>query len=157
MLTLSVFVVACNDDTDFSSNPADRLTFSSDTISFDTLFAETTSSTTMFLVHNRGGSSLRVSSVELGGGADSPFRVNVDGQHGNNIQSVEVREKDSIFVFVDVNLDRNNGDIPFTVRDSLIFTLESGVRQQVQLIVLLAEGNELSCFPEVAIKIIPFF
>ncbi|MBQ3153183.1 MAG: hypothetical protein IJB77_06970, partial [Bacteroidaceae bacterium] len=87
MLTLSVFVVACNDDTDFSSNPADRLIFSSDTISFDTLFAETTSSTTMFLVHNRGGSSLRVSSVELGGGADSPFRVNVDGQHGNNIHS----------------------------------------------------------------------
>lgn len=134
IFTLSVFVVACNDDTDFSSNPADRLTFSSDTISFDTLFAETTSSTTMFLVHNRGGSSLRVSSVELGGGADSPFRVNVDGQHGNNIHSVEVREKDSIFVFVDVNLDRNNSDIPFTVRDSLIFTLESGVRQQVQLI-----------------------
>ena len=132
--TLSVFIVACDDDTDFSSSPTHLLQFSSDTITFDTLFTETTSFTASFLVHNRNGSSLRVSSVMLGGGADSPFRVNVDGQHGNNIRDVEIGEEDSVFVFVDVNLDRNSADVPFTVRDSLVFTLESGVRQQVQLV-----------------------
>lgn len=134
MLTLSVFIVACDDDTDFSSSPTHLLRFSNDTITFDTLFAETTSFTASFLVHNRNGSSLRISSVALGGGAGSPFRVNVDGQHGNNIRNVEVRENDSIFVFVDVNLDRSGTDVPFTVRDSLVFTLESGIRQQVQLV-----------------------
>ena len=134
MLTLSVFIAACDDDTDFSSSPADVLSFTCDTVSFDTLFAGTVSSTASFLVHNRNSSSVRIGSVRLGGGSDSPFRVNVDGQYGSNIEYVEVRGKDSIFVFVDVSLDRNASELPFTVRDSLMFTLESGVRQQVQLV-----------------------
>ena len=134
LLLLSVFVAACSDDADFSSDAGLRLQFSSDTITFDTLFTETGSSTAYFLVYNRNSSSLRISNVKLGGADASPFRVNVDGQYGNNISDVEVRKGDSIFVFVDVNLDKNNSDTPFLVRDSLMFTLESGVRQNVQLL-----------------------
>ncbi len=134
LLILSVLVAACSDDADFSSDAGLRLQFSSDTITFDTLFTETSSATVSFLVYNRNGSSLRVSRVALGGGDASPFRVNVDGQYGNNISDVEVRKGDSIFVFVDVNLDKNSSDAPFLVRDSLVFTLESGVRQNVQLL-----------------------
>ena len=130
---LSVLVAACSDEADFSSDAGLRLQFSADTIAFDTIFTETASSTASFLVYNRGGSSLRVSSVALGGGGASPFRVNVDGQYGNDIADVEVRKGDSIFVFVDVNLNRNNSETPFLVCDSLVFTLESGVRQNVQL------------------------
>ena len=133
MLLLSVFVAACSDDADFSSDAGLRLQFSADTISFDTIFTQAGSPTASFLVHNRNSSSLRVSRVELGGGDSSPFRVNVDGQYGNNIGDLEVRKNDSIFVFVDVNLDRNNSNTPLFVRDSLVFTLESGIRQNVQL------------------------
>ena len=133
LLILSVFVAACSDDADFSSDAGLHLQFSCDTISFDTLFTETGSSTASFLVYNRNGSSLRISAVKLGGGDASPFRVNVDGQYGNNIRDVEVRKGDSIFVFVDVNLNKNNSDTPFLVHDSLVFTLESGVQQNVQL------------------------
>ena len=134
VLILSVFVVACNDDADFSSDAGLWLQFSSDTIAFDTVFTETGSPTASFLVHNRNGSSLRISRVELGGGDVSPFRVNVDGQSGNNISDVEVRKGDSIFVFVDVKLDKNNSNVPLLVRDSLVFTLESGIQQNVQLV-----------------------
>ncbi len=134
LLILSVFVAACSDDADFSSDAGLHLQFSSDTVNFETLFTEAPSSTASFLIYNRNSSSLRINRVELGGGNLSPFRVNVDGQYGNNISDVEVRKGDSIFVFVDVNLDRNNSDTPFLVRDSLVFTLESGIRQQVQLL-----------------------
>lgn len=134
LLILSVFVAACSDDADFSSDAGLRLQFSADTITFDTLFTDTGSSTASFLVYNNNGSSLRVSSVQLGGGDASPFRVNVDGQYGNNIDNVEVRKGDSIFVFVDVKLDRNDSDTPLLVRDSLVFTLESGIQQHVQLL-----------------------
>ena len=134
ILILSVFVAACSDDADFSSSPTLKLEFSSDTISFDTLFTETGSATASLLVFNRNSSSLRVDNVSLGRGAESPFRVNVDGQHGNNISDVEIRKKDSIFVFVDVMLDRNNRELPLTIKDSLIFTLESGIQQHIHLI-----------------------
>ena len=133
-LLLSVFVAACSDDADFSSDPALGLEFSGDTISFDTLFTEIGSPTASFLVFNRNGSSLKISNVALGGGASSPFRVNVDGQYGSDIRDVEVRKNDSIFVFVNVLLDRNDRDIPFEVRDSLVFTLESGRQQWVHLV-----------------------
>ena len=139
ILLLSVFVAACSDDADFSSDVGLRLQFSTDTVSFDTLFTQTGSSTASFVVSNRNSSSLRVSKVELGGGASSPFRINVDGQYGSNIGDLEVRKGDSIFVFVDVNLDKNNSNTPFLVRDSLVFTLESGVRQDVKL---LATGRD---------------
>ena len=134
LCALSVFVASCSDDTDFSSNPDLRLSFSSDTISFDTLFTETGSPTSSFLAFNRSGSSLKISDVRLGGGSSSPFRVNVDGQHGYDIRDVDVRSKDSIFIFVNVALDRNDDDLPLMVSDSLVFTLESGVVQQVQLV-----------------------
>ena len=102
LLLLSVFVASCSDDADFSSDTGLRLQFSSDTITFDTLFTETGSSTASFLVYNRNSSSLRISTVKLGSGDSSPFRVNVDGQYGDNICDVEVRKGDSIFVFVGI-------------------------------------------------------
>ncbi len=139
MLILSALFAACSEVADFSSDRGLLLQFSSDTIAFDTIFTETGSPTASFLVSNKNGSSLRINSVQLGGGDASPFRVNVDGQYGSNISDIEVRKGDSIFVFVDVKLDRNNSEIPFLVRDSLVFTLESGISQNVQL---MAHGRD---------------
>jgi hypothetical protein len=43
-------------------------------------------------------------------------------------------------------------------RDTFCATLlPTHVKNSLLPAMLLAEGNELSCFPEVAIKIIPFF
>lgn len=133
-LVLSVFIAACSDNTDFSSNPELRLDFSNDTISFDTLFTEIASPTASFLVFNRNSSSLKISNVRLGSGTSSSFRVNVDGQYGENINDLEIRKQDSLFVFVEVILDKNNRDVPFMVSDSLVFTLESGTTQNVHLV-----------------------
>ena len=138
---LSVFLVSCNEDADFSSNPSLRLEFSCDTVTFDTLFTEVMSSTAKFVVHNRNENSLRISSVRLLSGGDAGFSVLVDGQYGSMMRDIEIRAKDSLYVLASVTVDRNNGDVPIMVKDSLLFTLESGVQQGV---LLLAYGRDVT-------------
>lgn len=141
ILLLSVFLASCSEDTDFSTNPSLRLEFSSDTISFDTLFTEVASPTATFVVRNRNSNALRINNVCLASGGESGFSVLVDGQYGALMHDLEVRAKDSIFVLASVNLDRNGENVPLMVRDSLLFTLESGVQQ---LVVLEACGRDVT-------------
>ena len=138
---LSVFLGSCVEDADFSSSPTLRLEFSCDTVSFDTLFSEVMSPTAKFLVRNRNDNSLRISNVQLAGGGASPFSVLVDGQYGTAMSNLDIRARDSLYVLASVTVDRNGGDVPFMVKDSLLFTLESGVQQSV---LLLAYGRDVT-------------
>ena len=132
-VALMMAVMGCREDVGFSVNPAHRLTFSSDTVRFDTLFTEVSSSTYSFLIYNRHKESLLITQAALSGGDDSPFRVNVDGLSETTFGDIAVRGGDSLFVFVEVTVDPRGQDEPFEVCDSLWFALESGVIQQVQL------------------------
>lgn len=126
-------IMGCKEDVGFSVNPVHRLTFSSDTVRFDTLFTEVSSSTYSFLICNRNKESLLVTHAALSGGEDSPFRINIDGLSGTTFNDIVVRGNDSLFVFVEVTVDPRGQDEPFEVCDSLWFALESGIVQQVQL------------------------
>lgn len=138
---MSVLLAACSEDADFSASPSLRLEFSRDTIAFDTLFTTVGSPTAGLVVRNRNSDALRISNVRLGSGGDSGFSVLVDGQYGSSMNDLEIRGKDSIFVYAAVELERNGADVPLMVKDSLIFTLESGVQQQVAL---LAYGRDVT-------------
>ena len=37
-----------------------------------------------------------------------PFRINVDGLIGTNFNDLEIEQRDSLYVFVEVTLDINN-------------------------------------------------
>ena len=136
---MSVCLVSCNEAPDFSSSPSLRLEFSCDTVSFDTLFSEVMSPTAKFLVRNNNDKALRIGNVQLAGGGVSPFSVLVDGQYGTSMDNLEIRALDSLYVLASVTVDRNGGDVPLMVKDSLVFTLESGVQQSV---LLLAYGRD---------------
>lgn len=141
ILLMSVFFVACNEDTGFSSSPSLRLAFSTDTISFDTLFTDRVSPSAALLVYNRNKNDLRISDARLASGGTSGFSIIVDGQYGTSMTNLEIRAKDSLFVVASVKLDRNGLDVPHLVKDSLLFTLESGV---VQKVMLVAHGRDVT-------------
>lgn len=138
---MSVFLAACSEDADFSVSPSLRLEFSRDTIAFDTVFTAVGSPSSGLVVRNRNGEGLRISNVALASGGASGFSVLVDGQYGTAMNDLEIRAKDSIFVYASVELERNGADVPMVVKDSLVFTLESGVRQHVTL---LAYGRDVA-------------
>lgn len=123
---------SCSDDVSFPSDPSLRLDFSSDTLSFDTVFTSVGSSTDCFLIYNRNDAGVKLD-ARLCGGSSSPFRINVDGQSGTVIDGLEIRPNDSIYCFVSVNIDPHDSDSPLLEMDSVRFTTAGGVVQQVLL------------------------
>lgn len=132
--TLTLLLTACTDTDSFTTDRNQRLTFMQDTVWLDTLFTGVPSATYGFWVHNRSADGLRISTVRLERGNQTGFRVNVDGTFLNPVaQDLEVRKGDSLLVFVELTAYENHSDEPQRVDDNLLFTLESGVVQRVNL------------------------
>jgi hypothetical protein len=130
---LSTLLYACNDRfDDYSTNPNDRLTFSTDTVAFDTIITTINTPYQLFKVYNPHSKSLLISSVYLEKGADSGFKINVDGKAGTSFNDVEIRGNDSLYVFVDAKPAKNNSNRPEYLTDYVVF-VTNGVRQQVLL------------------------
>ena len=129
---------ACNDDDSFTTSPNYVLTFSLDTVKLDTVFSRIPTATRTFWVYNRSGDGVRCPSIRLEKGNQTGFRVNVDGSFlgssaGYQTSDVEVRNKDSIRVYVELTSPANNKNQPLLLEDNLVFLLESGVEQRVNL------------------------
>ncbi len=137
-LAIALAITACTNDDSFSSSPSNVLTFSKDTVLLDTVFSRVPSSTRDFWVFNRSGDGIRCSSIRLQNGNQTGYRVNVNGVYLGEIQGYqiineEIRKGDSIRVFVELTSPLNNQNKPHLVADDLVFTLESGVQQKVNL------------------------
>lgn len=109
-----------------------KLEFSKDTIFFDTVFTTIGSSTRFFKVFNRNNESIKISNIRLAGGSSSQFRLNIDGVASWQAQDIEIRKRDSMFVFVEVTVDPNNSNSPLLVSDSVLFET-NGNHQKVLL------------------------
>lgn len=131
-------LAACSDNDSFTTSTSNVLTFSTDTVKMDTVFSNVPSATRSFWVYNHSGDGLRCSSVWLEQGATTGFRVNVDGIYLSEAQNyatseIEVRNKDSVRVFVELTSPLNHTEDPQLLEDQLVFTLESGVQQRIPL------------------------
>jgi Right handed beta helix region len=109
-----------------------NLTFSSDTLVFDTVFTTVGSTTKSFKIYNPDQRTLRIDEIELMGGSNSVYRINVDGIPGTKHQDVLLEAKDSLFIFVEVTLEANNITNPLIIEDSVRFRT-NGKDQYVKL------------------------
>lgn len=126
---LSMQLTSCKKPLLFSSG---NLSFSKDTVVFDTVFTTIGSTTQQFKFYNNDNRAVQVEQIELMGGLNSPYRINVDGESGTNFTNINVEGNDSLFVFVEVTLDPNTGVLPMIVEDSIRFRT-NGTDQYVQL------------------------
>jgi len=134
---MAALTTACSDDT-FSSSASNRLSFSTDTVRLDTVFSTLSTATQSLWAFNRSSDGIRIASVRQTDASQSGFRVNVDGTYlgtasGYKLGDIEVRKGDSIRIFVEATLPVQHADAPQLAEDDLIFTLESGVEQTVNL------------------------
>lgn len=141
-------MISCTDDDSFSLSKSDILTFSSDTISMDTVFSTVPTPTRTFWVYNKSGDGIRCSKIRLARGNQTGFRINVDGEYlsptiGYQISDVEVRKNDSIRVFVELTSPENGKQEPQLLEDELVFVLASGVEQKVALNAYTWDANLL--------------
>ncbi len=113
------------------------LSFSVDTVYFDTVFTRLPGSglprsrNLQLIVRNTENKSVKTN-IRLAGGTASPFRINIDGMAVNQVSDYEIRANDSVFVFVECILEANNLTNPAIVLDSLLFNT-GGREQDVKL------------------------
>lgn len=98
-----------------------NLSFSKDTVVFDTVFTTIGSTTQQFKIYNKDSKTIKIDEIELMGGTNSKFSMNVDGLQGTQIEDLYIEGGDSLFVFVEVTLDPNGTNLPMIIEDSIRF------------------------------------
>ena len=118
ILSAVILLTACRKDSFITSADA-RVTITADTLKYDTVFPTTGSITKFFKIVNENNQKLRLSSVKLMGGAGSAFKINVDGISATEVNNIELEANDSVYVFVQVNVNPSAANLPFVIRDSI--------------------------------------
>jgi len=106
---------------DFTTNSESGITFSKDTIRFDTVFVSSGSVTQTFKIYNNNNQKIRISQIRLMGGNGSSFQININGIPSSSTSNFDLDAEDSAYVFVTVNIDPNQQKQPFLIQDSIRF------------------------------------
>jgi len=123
----------------YTTDPSHLLEFSTTSLSLDTAFDAT--ATWRLIVYNRNSRALNISSIRLLGGADSDFRINVDGRHpdsDNALYNISVSAKDSLFILVEGDASQ-----VLWAMDSIEF-VTNGVAQYVSLSLTSIDAERLN-------------
>lgn len=122
-------LASCNKETFYATGNDVAIDFSCDTLAFDTVFTAMGSTTQMVKVYNHSGDIVRFNSIALQKGRSSRFRLNVDGDTSMVVRNLELADNDSIFIFVQVNINPDDQNSPFIVEDHIIFNYDGGEKQ----------------------------
>lgn len=135
--TVALFV-SCDDTDSFAPAGNRTLTFEEEQIDLGTIFSGMPSATKDLWVYNKTGEGIICSEIRLAQGNQTGFRVNVDGwylgpESGYRVQDVRIASGDSIRLFVEVTSYPTGRTTPQEISDYLIFTLDGGGTQRLQL------------------------
>lgn len=137
ILLLAIGLASCQHDI-VSNDAALQLTFSHDTLLFDTVFTTMGTSTKTVMVYNPNKNAINIERVQMGEG--KYFYINLDGENNvDEMRNIVVRGGDSLFMFVRANIDPQEENIPVLVEDDIAF----GVNGKWQHIRLQAYGQNI--------------
>ncbi len=124
VLAATIAIVGC--ERDFSSLPGARdLVFSSDTLSFDTIYSGIVPPTAKLTLRNVGDADVTIGRIRLEGGDASCFGVNIGGRPLSNVSDVRLAHGDSLYIFASVRRPEPRGGRTLTkLTDRIV--VESG-------------------------------
>lgn len=106
---------------EYITSPKFNLTYSIDTIKFDTIFSEKGSITRSFKVFNPHKGIITINKISIPQQNSLEYFINVNGQSAKIIENIDIAPGDSLFVFVQAKLNKNNVDTAILHMDSLVF------------------------------------
>lgn len=130
LVAMLCLLVACQAET-LSDDPNLRLSFSKDTLLFDTVFTAMGSSTRTIMVYNPNKNAVNIEQVSMQNGQN--FHINLDGENNRDLlRDIVVRGGDSLFLFVKAHIDPLNDDSPVFIEDKVAFRV-NGNTQEITL------------------------
>lgn len=136
-------IYSCRETDDFTTDASAMLNFSTDTVQFDTVFTTIGSTTHHFKFYNKNDRAVKTT-ISLAGGNNSYYRLNIDGEITSTINNYEILANDSVYIFVEVNVDPQNSNSPMVIADSIMF-FTNGNEQNVKLI---AYGQDVHLYKD---------
>ena len=117
---ICMLFTACHDDS-LSMDSEIPLSFSLDTLRFDTVFTEAGSATRSFKIFNELDQAVLINSLKLENTSSSFFRLNADGFSGQDLKDIRIEPNDSIYVFAEVTIDPDNplSISPFFIEENI--------------------------------------
>ncbi len=146
-LAIACLTSACEVETEFMTGNDVQLRFSVDTVAFDTVFVARGSATQRMKVYNDGEQPIKIDRVRVEGRTGVNFIFNVDGTRGPEARDIVIWGEDSIFLFVEVEVDPTDpvNTSPFIAEDRLLF--ETGdVQDEVVLLAFGQNANYINGF-----------
>ena len=134
---IATMLFACQQDR-VSSDPSLQLSFSHDTVLFDTVFTAMGTSTHRVMVYNPHKNAINIEQVSMQEG--TYFHINLDGENDmEQLRDVIVRGEDSLFLFIRAYIDPLDENSPVLIEDKIAFK----VNDQTQQITLQAYGQNI--------------
>lgn len=134
LLLLGLLFGACRKEDSITTDASAKLTFSTDTLFFDTVFSQfgqsvPTSVTKQLWVINKNSAGVKTN-ISIKGTANGSIKLNIDGRPSTAISGKEIRGNDSIVIFVQLYSNPGNN---FIVTDQILFET-NGNQQDVDII-----------------------
>lgn len=126
-----------------------RLTFSTDTVIFDTLFSSVGSITKRLRVFNQNDKAVKIDRLALGKGGSSAYTITINGTESTEFRDEVIFGGDSLLILVKVLIDPMNADLPFLVKDSVVVE-SNGNFDHVKLVswgqdAIFVDGEIIDC------------
>lgn len=134
-----MIVISCQKD-DLITEPGAALSFSTDTVYFDTVLSTLGSITRHFKIYNPHDQPIEIRDLYLARGENSFYRLNVDGTQGREFHDLRIESGDSIYVFVAATIDPLNENNPLVVKDSVVCL----TNDRLQNVKLIAYGQDVN-------------
>ncbi len=118
---------SCKKDKILTDSSA-KVDFSQDSLLFDTVFTTIGSATKNIRVINNHKQKIKIASITLQKGGASQFILNVDGAPGKSFSDIEIAANDSIFIFVQVNVNPTYSNSPLIISDAIVFSVNGNTQ-----------------------------
>lgn len=135
-----LLIYSCKKNDIISDSSSLKLSFSADSVIFDTVFTSIGSATKQLRVYNNSDNKVKISNLTLGGGDQSSYRINVDGEAGSIFNDIELAGGDSIYIFVRVTINPLDESNPYVIEDDIHF-LTNGNEQSIKLVAWGQDAN----------------
>lgn len=141
-------ITSCKKDKLITDSSA-KVSFSADSVLFDTVFTTIGSSTRNIRIRNKNNQKINISNISLLKGGSSQFILNVDGAKGSSFTDIEIAANDSIYIFIQVNVNPTNASSPLIISDAINVSVNGNFQQ----VILEAWGQDAYYhYPKSAIK-----
>ena len=123
----------CNKDEELTFDPNAKVSLSADAILFDTVFTSIGSTSRRLKIKNPNANAININTIKLVGGNSSAFSLNINGNANSEVTNLRLNGKDSMSVFIKVNINPSSANLPFIVQDSILIEY-NGNKQRIPLI-----------------------